>query len=453
MTRKSDVWEHCHRQLRLQLSEQEFDRWIEPLRADHLGGALKLSSTNRWEGRKVEEQFGDLIERIARDVSGDDSLKILYDTRRSGATAIPLRTNKERPISNRASSSDLEGAYTFDRFVTGNTKHIEKAVAMDVANSFSEESMSVVIFGNSGLGKSHLLHAIGHHINETNPEKAIKVAHSTTFASEVSTILSPQGKRNASTNQLMQNLQNQYAAHDVILFEDLHRLVRMPKIQEEFLQLLNMWQERRTKLAFTSLGPMNGLEELEPALRSRLLGGVSIRAVEPDEKTKVEILLHQADEEQIDLPQDVAEYLASQTTGDIRILKGTLISIVKVHRFSRPNQGRLTREIIDDALRNQNIDRKPVTADRILRLVSERFEVSVMDIKSGARVHSKLIPRQMGMLLTHELTSLPLTEIATVFGRKDHSTVKNALASMSRKLKIDRNLRLDYDWLKAELRK
>lgn len=453
MTIKHDAWAHCHRELQQKMSEADFERWIRPLRVEVAGNALKLNFANRWDGKKVQESYGELIESVAQMVTGNDSVEVRYNTQAVAYAPKPLRSEREGVSSSTLHASELEPKFTFDRFVTGQSKHVEKAMALDVAESFSDDVMSVVIFGDSGLGKSHLLHAIGHQIYEQNPEKAIKVAHSTSFVSEVTTILAPSRNREASTNDLMQQLQNKYSRHDVVLLEDLHRLVNKPKIQEEFLHLLNMWHEQGTKLAFTSLGPMADLEDLEPALRSRLLGGVSIHAMTPDEDTKVQILLHQADEENVNLPTDVAAYMAQQLQGDIRVLKGTLLSIVKAHSHSGPRRRPITVESVDQTISIHRLDRAPVTANRILDLVSQRFKVSVLDVKGSARVHSKLIPRQMGMLLAHELTSLPLTEIAKAFGRKDHTTVKNALSAIERKMKSDINLRRDYDWLVNELRK
>ena len=435
------------------MSEADFERWIKPLRVDVVDNVLKLNFTNRWDGKKVKESFGELIQSVAQSVTGDESVTLQFDTHSSPSHPDPIRTGRESPLHSDGQGTDLEPKFTFDRFVSGSAKHVEKAMAQDVADSFHDDLMSVVIFGDSGLGKSHLLHAIGHHISDSYPGKSIKVAHSTTFVSEVTTILAPNRASNASTNELMQQLQSKYSTHDVILLEDLHRLVNKPKIQEEFLHLLNMWQDQRTKLAFTSLGQMAHLEELDPALRSRLLGGMSIHAVAPDEETKVEILLHQAVEESIDLPPDVATYLAQQMKGDIRVLKGTLLSVVKAHRYSGAGRRPITFESIEQTLSIHHLNRMPITAGRILELVSQRFDVSVADIKGSARVHSRLIPRQMGMLLTHELTSMPLTEIAKAFGRKDHTTVKNALNAITRKMKVDFSLKRDYDWLQNELRK
>ena len=175
--------------------------------------------------------------------------------------------------------------------------------------------------------------------------------------------------------------------------------------------------------------------------------------MEPDENTKVQILLQHAAQEDFDLPEDVAAYLAQHLDGDIRILKGILVTIVKTQRFYGHKSRTIGKESVDHALRSLNRERKPVTVERILKLLSERFNVGETDIKSAARTHSKLIPRQMGMLLTHELTSLPHTEIALAFGRKDHTTVKNALSAIDRKMRSDPQLLRDYDWLKSNLRK
>lgn len=453
MSDNSELWKRCHHQFKRRFNADEYDKWIRPLRADFQGDVLLISSTNGWAGRKVQDTFGEAIKTVIRDQVRDASIKIEFSNRRSQPVGEPLRTNRRASRSRKSSQPDLDKQFTFDQFVTGSTKGVEKAVALDVANSFNDDLMVLVIYGDSGMGKTHLLHAIGHHIYEKFPDKAIELTHSTSLVNEVTSILTTKNPRNRNINAAMRSLQDKYCQHDVILLDDLHRLVGKQKIQEEFLHLLNIWQKQRTKLAFTSLGPLADLERLDSALRSRLLGGISIHAVEPDEDAKVQILLQHAAREDVNLPQHVAQYLAQQLEGDIRILKGTLLSIVKAEKHSGQRLRSITEESVDRALRNLNRTRKPVTAERVLDLVSERFNVSVTDIKGAARVHSKLIPRQMGMLLTHEFTSLPHTEIATAFGRKDHSTVKNALSAIERKMNSDARLRRDYDWLKHELKK
>ena len=452
MSGNSELWERCQDQFKQCINADEYDKWIKPLRADIRGDVLLISSTNGWAGRKVQDTFGDTIRSVIRNQIGDASLKIEFSNRRSQPVGEPLRASRGGSQIKKSAQPDLDKHFTFDQFVTGSTKAVEKAVALDVANSFNDDLMVLVIYGDSGMGKTHLLHAIGHHIYENFPNKAIELTHSTSLVNEVTSILAKRGPQNRNINAAMRSLQDKYSQHDVILLDDLHRLVDKQKTQEEFLHLLNIWQKQRTKLAFTSLGPLADLERLDPALRSRLLGGISIHAVEPDEDTKVQILLQHAAREDVNLPQSVAQYLAQQLEGDIRILKGTLLSIVKAQKHTGRTQA-ISEESVDRALRNLNRTKKPVTAERILALVSERFNVSVNDIKGAARVHSKLIPRQIGMLLTHEFTSLPHTEIATAFGRKDHSTVKNALSAIERKMKSDAQLRRDYDWLKHELKK
>ena len=453
MSDKSELWARCLQQFKERFSADEYDQWIKPLRADFQDDVLLISSTNGWAGRKVQHRFGDAIRTVVQNQLGDEAVKIEFSNRRSQSVGVPLRTNKRPARSPSPAQPDLDKQFTFDQFVTGSTKGVEKAVALDVANSFNDDLMVLVIYGDSGMGKTHLLHAIGHHIYEKFPDKAIELTHSTSLVNEVTSILAKTGPQNRNINAAMRSLQDKYSQHDVILLDDLHRLVGKQKIQEEFLHLLNIWHKQRTKLAFTSLGPLADLERLDPALRSRLLGGISIHAVEPDEDAKVQILLQHAAREEVNLPQNVAQYLAQQLEGDIRILKGTLLSIVKAEKHSGRRLRSISEESVDRALHNLNRTRKPVTAERVLDLVSERFNVSVHDIKGAARVHSKLIPRQMGMLLTHEFTSLPHTEIATAFGRKDHSTVKNALSAIERKMKSDAQLRRDYDWLKHELKK
>ena len=444
------IWTDCLAILKERTTPDIFNNYIKPLRVERRNDQFVVNAANRWIGRLIRDEQGELIRQVIAEAAGISEDQVLFAFKpeiaaeNPSAIRVDTRATKQRP--------QLDRNYRFDTFVGGRSKYVEKAIAMSAAESFTSDMATLVIFGNSGYGKTHLLHAIGHHIYDKYPEKALKVTHSTTFVNQVTSILKPSSSRKKNTNTAMQELQLDYTQHDVILLDDLHHLVGKKKTQEEFLHLLNIWQERQTKLAVTSLGDLKELDGLDSALRSRLLGGVAIHAIEPDESVKVQVLLHQAKKEDIDLPEPIAEYLASQLDGDIRVLKGTLLSIARTQAFSSRRSSAVTRGVVDDALDNLNRKKRAPTVEYILAAVSEHFDVSVNDIRSGTRVRSKLVPRQVGMMLAHELTTLPLTEIAAAFGRKDHSTVKNALVALPAKLNKDPDLRRDYDLLKKTLR-
>ena len=453
MTNTKQLWDRCQRRFRERIPADQYEKWIKPLQVDDDGNAIRIYSTNGWQGRRVQDAYGEVITAVVRREANNPQITVKFSNKRSIEPSLPLRAESRAKTPEKPTRQQtLEKNFTFEQFITGGTKAVEKAVAYNVADSFSDDAMTLVIYGDSGMGKTHLLHAIGNHIYENFPDKAIGVTHSTSFVNEVTSILRPAGTQEKNINAAMNALQDKYAQHDVVLLDDLHRLVGKQKIQEEFLELLNIWQERNTKLAFTSLGNVADLDRLNGSLRSRLLGGVSIYAREPDEEAKVEILLQHASQEDASLPRSVAEYLAEQLDGDIRILKGTLLSIVKAQAYTSRRNRAITTDAVDQALQSLNRNKQPITAERVLHAVANRFNVSVAEIKSNARSHSKLIPRQMGMLLTQEFTPLPNTEIATAFGRKDHSTVKHAVKAIERKMKADVRLRRDYAWLKRELK-
>ena len=439
-------------QLKEHTTDDIFSNLIKPLRVERHQDQIVIQAANLWFGRRARDEQGELIKRVIADTTGIPVDQVVFADKpyKAALGAGPLRVEPGTVKHER--NPKLDKNYRFETFVSGSSKRIEKAMAMNAANTFTGDMATLVIFGNSGYGKTHLLHAIGHHVFEKYPEKALKVAHSTTFVNEVTSIIKPVGQRSSNINSVMRALQNEYTQNDVILIDDLHHFVGKKKVQEEFLHLLNIWQERQTKLAFTSLGELKELDGLDAALRSRLLGGVAIHAVEPDESVKVQVLLHQAQKDDIDLPHPVAEYLATQLDGDIRVLKGTLLSIARTQSFAKGQPGAITRDIVDDTLAKLNRQRSPMTVENILSAVSEHFKVSVSEIRSSARSRGKLIPRQMGMMLAHELTTLPLTDIATAFGRKDHSTVKNALVALPAKLNKNPDLRRDYDALKKALK-
>ena len=453
MNAQQKYWNQCQKLLRERTSADIYQRWLAPLRVEWQGNRVSVIAANRWAVRQIQDDYGHLIEDVVREVTANQHLLVTFKHSRDLRQPPALRVEYDEHTKTTAKAPRLEKDYTFDRFLTGTTKSAEKAAAIDVAESFESDLATVVIYGTTGLGKSHLLHAIGHHVVSRFPEKNIKLTHSTTFVNDITSILGARGPRKGSVSDEMMALQREYLRHDVILLDDLHRLVGKDKTQDEFLQLVDQWQTRGTKLVFASLGTTDELTELNPSLRSRLLGGLSIQAMEPDPSVKVQILLHQASREDYDLPEDVAEYLAEQLPSDIRVLKGTLMSIARAQPVLAGRRQRLTREAVDETLTSRNLKRQAVTADRILTEVGKYFGVTVADIQSSTRVRSKLIPRQIGMKLAHELTTLPMTEIALAFGRKDHSTVKHALDTLPAKMSKNPDLRQDYERLANVLKK
>lgn len=448
----NDLWNQCLAVLREQTDKDTFENLIKPLRVESVKDRVVVQSANRWIVKRAQEECGDLIKGVISGATGVPHNRISFSDKRS-TKATRLEALR---VDNRATRQkivpDLDQNFRFDNFLTGDSKEVEKAIAMNIADSFNNDQAIVVIFGSSGFGKTHLLHAMGHRIYEKHPDKVLKLAHSTTFVNEVTSRLKQSSSRHRSTHEAMRQLQQEYTHPDVILIDDLHHLMGKKKIQEEFLNLLNLWQQQQTKLAFTTLGDLKQLDGLESALRSRLLGGVAIHAVEPDDTVKVKVLLHQAQKEDINLDPSVAAYLASHLDGDIRVLKGTLLSIARTQAFARKRSSAVTRDVVDDTLSKLNRHKQAPTVDYILAKVSEHFDISISDIRSSTRTRNKLIPRQMGMVLTHELTTLPLTEIASAFGRKDHSTVKNTLVALPEKMKKNPDLKRDYDKLLKALK-
>lgn len=450
MNAKPEYWSLCQELLKERVDRPSFDRWLDPLRVDWGVDRVTVIAANAWISRQVEAEFGSQIAEAVHEVAPEEQLEVTYNYLPETGVPKPLRVEKTNRTEHAAK---LEPSYTFKRFLPGETKRAEKAAAIEVAETFSSDLATVVILGTTGLGKSHLLHAIGHHIYDQFPDKKVKLTHSTTFVNDVTSALRPSSPRKASVSETMQKVHNQYLKYDVVMLDDLHRLVGKEKTQEEFLQLVDQWQSRGTKLVFASLGTADELVGLSSPLRSRLFGGLSIQAMEPEPSLKVQILLQQAAQEDYNLPLAVAEHLAEQMTSDIRVLKGTLLSIVRAQPLVHGRRQPLTREAVDEALTKRNLKRQAITTDRILAEVGRYFKVTADEIRSSTRVRSKLLPRQLGMMLAHELTPLPLTEIARAFGRKDHTTVKHAIETLPSKMAKNTDLRRDYDRLVHELKK
>lgn len=312
--------------------------------------------------------------------------------------------------------SQLNPKYTFDTFVIGNSNRFAHAASLAVAEAPAQAYNPLFIYGGVGLGKTHLMHAIGHYILNQTPNAKVVYVSSEKFTNEL--INSIRDDRN---NQF----RNKYRNVDVLLIDDIQFIAGKESTQEEFFHTFNALHEANKQIVISSDRPPKEIPTLEDRLRSRFEWGLIADIQPPDLETRIAILKKKAKVENIDVPDDVMQYIASKIQSNIRELEGALIRIVA---YSSLTNKKITLELAEEALKDIISSDKPkkITVKLIKEVVSKEFNIKVEDFNSRKRTKSIAYPRQIAMYLTRELTDLSLPKIGEEFGGRDHTTVIHA---------------------------
>ncbi|HHU70035.1 MAG TPA: chromosomal replication initiator protein DnaA [Thermoanaerobacterales bacterium] len=324
----------------------------------------------------------------------------------------------------------LNPKYTFDTFVIGNSNRFAHAASLAVAESPAKAYNPLFIYGGVGLGKTHLMHAIGHYILNKNPDVKVLYVTSEKFTNEL--INSIRDYKNVY-------FRNRYRNIDVLLIDDIQFIAGKDRTQEEFFHTFNTLHESNKQIVISSDRPPKEIPTLEERLRSRFEWGLISDIQTPDLETRIAILKKKAELEGLSIPNDVLLYIANQIDSNIRELEGALIRVMAYASLTNQN---LSAELAEDALKDILPDSKPkpVTISLIQEIVSEFFNLKVEDLKGKRRTRDIVYPRQIAMYLSRELTDSSLPKIGEEFGGKDHTTVIHAYGKISDNLKEDPSL-------------
>ncbi|WP_322980016.1 chromosomal replication initiator protein DnaA [Pseudomonas sp. C11] len=485
-----ELWQQCVELLRDELPAQQFNTWIRPLQVEAEGEELRVYAPNRFVLDWVNDKYlSRLLELLAERANGlVPALSLLIGSKRAAtprvaptaprpAAARPaqpvqpnLAVNKPAPPPvqeepSRASFDSMAGAapqpptpavaprsernvqvegglkhtsylnrtFTFDNFVEGKSNQLARAAAWQVADNPKHGYNPLFLYGGVGLGKTHLMHAVGNHLLAKNPNAKVVYLHSERFVADMVKAL----QLNA-----INEFKRFYRSVDALLIDDIQFFAKKERSQEEFFHTFNALLEGGQQVILTSDRYPKEIEGLEERLKSRFGWGLTVAVEPPELETRVAILMKKADQAKVDLPHDAAFFIAQRIRSNVRELEGALKRVIAhSHFMGRDITIELIRESLKDLLALQD---KLVSIDNIQRTTAEYYKIKISDLLSKRRSRSIARPRQVAMALSKELTNHSLPEIGVAFGGRDHTTVLHACRKIAELRESDADIREDY---------
>lgn len=443
----SPLWEKCLSHLEGDLSAQQLNTWLRPLQAIETEDSLRLLAPNpyvkAWVHEQLEQQINALIKgltngnisKIEIEVGTKDSISAEKTKRRVKTTdkapaSIAVSETEPSP----AIGSPMNPLFTFDNYVEGKSNQIARAASLHVAEAPGTSGYNpLFLYGGTGLGKTHLMLAVGNKIRQNNPKARVIYLSSERFVQDMITAL-----RNNAIDQFKAH----YRSADALLIDDIQFFAKKERSQEEFFYTFNSLLEGQRQIILTCDRFPKEVENLDERLQSRLGWGLTIAIEPPELETRVAILIKKAQQNLITLPDDVAFFIAKRIKSNVRDLEGALQRVMAFSRFT--NQP-LSIEMAQDALKDLlALHQKLVTLESIQKTVAEYFKIRVSDLLAKKRTRSVARPRQIAMALAKELTSHSLPEIGDAFGGRDHTTVLHACRKVVELKETDSRIAEDY---------
>jgi chromosomal replication initiator protein len=419
---QGSLWQRCLRLLESEVPEQQFNTWVRPLQAVESDGVLRLLAPNRFVVEWVEQNLYGRIVTLAGAESGGATRQVLVevgsrprsDTTAAAAAPAPAAVPARRPPAV-VVGGRVNPEFTFESFVEGKSNQLARAAAIQVAENPGKAYNPLFIYGGVGLGKTHLMHAVGNLLRQKNPEARIAYVHSERFVGDMVRALQ---------HNTIAEFKQAYRSLDALLIDDIQFFAGKDRSQEEFFHTFNALLEGQQQVILTCDRYPKEVAGLEERLKSRFGWGLTVAIEPPELETCVAILMSKAQASAVALPEEVAFFIAKRIRSNVRELEGALRRVIANSRFTgKP----ITLEFTKDALRDLlALQEKLVTIDNIQKTVAEYFKIRVADLLSKRRNRSVARPRQVAMALARELTNHSLPEIGDAFGGRDHTTVLHA---------------------------
>lgn len=420
-----------------ELTEVSFNTWIKSIVPISIeADTIKLEVPNDFTRGILESRYKDLIINAIKLITSKKyKIEFLIFSEEISLDSEKLSNNikkdKNNIVVNDEMSSTLNPKYTFNSFVIGNSNRFAHAASLAVAEAPAKAYNPLFIYGGVGLGKTHLMHAIGHYILQNNPKSKVVYVSSEKFTNEL--INSIKDDKNV-------DFRNKYRNVDVLLIDDIQFIAGKERTQEEFFHTFNALYEADKQIILSSDRPPKEIPTLEDRLRSRFEWGLIADIQAPDFETRIAILKKKADVENLNIPNEVMVYIATKIKSNIRELEGALIRIVA---YSSLTNKEISVDLAAEALKDiiSNEQNKQVTIDLIQDIVANYFNLKVDELKSSRRTRNIAFPRQIAMYLSRKLTDMSLPKIGEEFGGRDHTTVIHAYEKISTNLKKDESLK------------
>jgi chromosomal replication initiator protein len=442
------IWGTAQEQLRSMLSADTYNLWFAPLRVcGQDNNTLLLEVANDFCEVWLKDNYMSLLEDVVAVASGRQ-LQIKFKVGSSAPASAPTDTSARSKSVESAAERALppqEPVFnpknTFDTFVVGNNNNFAYAAALAVSQAPGKSYNPLFLYGGVGLGKTHLLHAIGHHV--TTNKKGARVAY---VSSEKFTNEYIDGIQN---NQLVK-FRKKYRQTDVLLIDDIQFLAGKERIQEEFFHTFNALHEAHKQIVLTCDRPASEIQNLEHRLVSRFEWGLVTDLQPPDVEMRLAILHKKAQLMGVELPDDIINFLANRIRTNIRRLEGALI---RVASFAALTGKKLSVEVVEGLLREilHEEGRHSVSIELIQKRVAEHFDIRLADMTSKRRPESIAFPRQIAMFLARQMTDTSLTAIGEAFGGRDHGTVLHACRLVKDRMEVDANVRQVVSYLEKQL--
>ena len=432
------LWQRCIRRLEGELSEQQLNTWIRPLQAVEEPQLLRLYAPNRFVVDWISEHYLDRLKALACEFRPQDPPRVALEI---GSSAVPApaapaaAAHGVSPPPSRAmpGATRLDPRFSFDNFVEGKSNQLARAAAQQVAENPGHAYNPFFVYGGVGLGKTHLMHAIGNAILRKNPQAKVAYLNSERFVADMVKALQ---------HNTINEFKRFYRSVDALLIDDIQFFAGKDRTQEEFFHTFNALLEAHHQVILSCDRYPKEVNGLEERLKSRFGWGLTVAIGPPELETSVAILMTKAADAGVELPHEVAFLIAKRIRSNVRELEGALRRVIANSNFTgQPITLEFAREALRDLLALQD---RLVTIDNIQKTVAEYFKIRISDLQSKSRSRSVTRPRQMAMALAKELTSHSLPEIGEGFGGRDHTTVLHACRKV-RELR-DQDLRFDEDY-------
>lgn len=437
------IWQKCASFLKDDLTLAEFNTWILPLQAAEENGQMRLFAPNRFVKEWVLQHYRQRIVDMCAHLSDGTittvgfevgSLRRGVDSLGADCTVTP-REIIATPggLAERRAGSNLSAEFTFDTFVEGKSNQIARAASIQIGRNPGNAYNPLFIYGGVGLGKTHLMHAVGNEVLETNPTAQVIYLHSERFVSEMVKALQ---------HNRIDEFKKRYRSVNALLIDDVQFFAGKERSQEEFFHTFNALFESRQQIVLSSDRFPKEVSGLEERLRSRFGWGLTVAIEPPDLETRVAILHSKASHLGIDLPEDVSFFVGRRIRSNVRDLEGALRRLAANSQFTGKSINlEFAKEALRDMLAAQD---KQVTMENIQKTVAEYYKIRTAELLSSKRSRSIARPRQIAMALAKELTKHSLPEIGKAFGGRDHTTVLHATRTVIRLRETEANIEEDY---------
>ena len=450
-------WNQILAALEMKVNRQSFETWLKPTRYSHVAKRTLYVRVPSLQFQNLGDLYGDLIQEAIEqqgleldDVSfvtteDDPSVPpVLKDGRfapvPAHAPTAPAQRSPEQARFDWSTAAQLNPRYTFDAFVIGNGNQFARAAALAVAERPSKAYNPLFLYGGVGMGKTHLMHAIGHEVKRLYPSVNICYVSAEKFTNEMITSL---------RNDRMTSFRDRFRSVDVLLIDDIQFIAQKERTQEEFFHTFNALHENMKQIVIASDRPPKELAEIEDRLRSRFEMGLIADIQPPDLETKVAILQKKAESEQVTLPADVALFVASNVRTNVRELEGAMTRLIA---WCQLNHMEITLASTQQCLK-QFIDMqvRKITIEAIQRVVAENFGMRPADLKQKNNSRNVVVPRQIAMYLAKQMTEASLPEIGRQFGNKHHTTVMHSIGKIEDQRREDKDLQRTLNKLQEQL--